>query len=200
MTGQHRGPDGRYGYRPDDNARGPVTVTCAGCGRDIPPDELIYVDRERYVFIGDGYVTSSLPIGPWCAQCEGTAKPGNRPWNSAGRHAYQDGGWTWIPEPPHCCRTCGRMFRAARAAYCSDRCENAGRTDRQRAAREGLRSRRQCSACGEFFAAPRGDARYCSPACRQKAYRERKSAQAATRAAGAALIASYSAGLLGGDR
>jgi hypothetical protein len=31
-----------------------------------------------------------------------------------------------------------------------------------------------CSVCGEKFTASRGDARYCSNACRQDAYRKRK--------------------------
>jgi hypothetical protein len=36
-----------------------------------------------------------------------------------------------------------------------------------------------CARCGESFTPPRSDARYCSPACRQAAYRERKVASTA---------------------
>jgi hypothetical protein len=34
-----------------------------------------------------------------------------------------------------------------------------------------------CAACGSAFTASRWDARYCSPACRQRAYRQRTRAQ-----------------------
>ena len=39
--------------------------------------------------------------------------------------------------------------------------------------RRGKPSPRDCEACGEPFAPTRADARYCSNACRQDAYRER---------------------------
>ncbi len=44
-----------------------------------------------------------------------------------------------------------------------------------RLSRRGAANPRVCEACGEEFQPKRFDARYCSPACRQKAYRERTS-------------------------
>ena len=38
-----------------------------------------------------------------------------------------------------------------------------------------------CETCGREFTARRNDARYCSPACRQKAYRDRHAPVLATR-------------------
>jgi hypothetical protein len=48
------------------------------------------------------------------------------------------------------------------------------------------------------FDSPRSDAVYCSPACRQRAYRERQAAAVADRARTAAMIASYEDRLHGG--
>lgn len=51
--------------------------------------------------------------------------------------------------------------------------EDNAREDRVRfiAMRDG--STRHCTTCGDPFVALRSDARYCSPRCRQKAYRQR---------------------------
>lgn len=51
--------------------------------------------------------------------------------------------------------------------------EAASREDRLQliAMRDG--SKRNCEGCGDSFVAARSDARYCSSACRQRAYRQR---------------------------
>lgn len=195
MTG--RAASGRYVYQAGADARGAVSVTCQGCERLIRPDEPIYVSRDRFIFFGDGYVTGALPVGPWCASCEGDA-PHGRPWKRAGRDAWENGHFRWIPAPPRTCRTCGRLFYACATRWCSDRCENAERTERRREAREQARSRHWCRECGERFTPPRADARYCSPACRQKAYRKRQAEQAAAAATMAAVLRDYSDSLNGG--
>lgn len=53
---------------------------------------------------------------------------------------------------------------------CASDAENARRRDERRTRRTG----RCCVGCGETFTPPRADGRYCSSACRQKAYRQRK--------------------------
>jgi hypothetical protein len=53
---------------------------------------------------------------------------------------------------------------------CAEHAENA----RQRDLRRERRADRACDSCGETFTPPRSDGRYCSPACRQRAYRERQ--------------------------
>jgi hypothetical protein len=65
-------------------------------------------------------------------------------------------------------------------------CPDCRRTALRRKKREALRQYRKsirtepspvtCARCGTTFTPPRSDASYCSPACRQAAYRERKAA------------------------
>ena len=52
---------------------------------------------------------------------------------------------------------------------CAMESENARRREERRVARAG----RVCPVCGVAFDPPRSDARYCSAACRQRAYRRR---------------------------
>jgi hypothetical protein len=59
---------------------------------------------------------------------------------------------------------------------CSDRCATLAHGARRRARLEAARADRVCEQCGATFDPPRSDARTCSPACRQKAYRARRRA------------------------
>jgi DNA-directed RNA polymerase subunit RPC12/RpoP len=76
------------------------------------------------------------------------------------------------------CGTCGRPVHQRRKprglnVYCSHRCRwtaaNHERADALAAARAT-----SCTTCGAQFTPPRADGRYCSPACRQRAYRQRR--------------------------
>ena len=71
------------------------------------------------------------------------------------------------------CPGCGRALVVVRVArsgplarvpYCSESCARSRATSR---------SRNACASCGAQFDATRSDARYCSSACRQRAYRLR---------------------------
>jgi hypothetical protein len=53
--------------------------------------------------------------------------------------------------------------------YCSTECEHEAWKARRRVEHQP----RQCDRCGETFTPTRADARYCTGACRQAAYRER---------------------------
>ncbi len=55
-------------------------------------------------------------------------------------------------------------------------CANDGERQRQRDLRRQARADRVCAECGGTFTPPRSDGRYCSPACRQRAYRQRQAA------------------------
>jgi hypothetical protein len=63
-------------------------------------------------------------------------------------------------------------------AFCCERCRwafyNTKRSERSARAREKV-----CEVCGEQFTATRRDAKTCSPACKQKAYRQRQKQGAA---------------------
>ena len=85
------------------------------------------------------------------------------------------------------CEECGRpvvfgLMRRHRRFFCSRCCankhnvrpHNARRAERRAAAREGL----TCAVCDTTFNPSRSDARYCSAACRQRAYRLRKAGAA----------------------
>jgi hypothetical protein len=67
-----------------------------------------------------------------------------------------------------CGRTLGRVnFDPAKA--CSTECARVAHNVRRRVDTQPA----ECETCGGTFTPPRADARYCSPACRQKAYRQR---------------------------
>jgi hypothetical protein len=77
------------------------------------------------------------------------------------------------------CEVCGRRVKPPRwirrrdggkVFYCSEEC--AGGADA--IARRIEPTPRACAVCGETFTPARSDARYCSGACRQDAYRKRK--------------------------
>jgi hypothetical protein len=98
-----------------------------------------------------------VPVCPACARK--ADHPYGYGWHSdsgrcegCGRKVIEPSRWTWG----------GRRIVA-----CSERCrERARRLRPQPAARK-------CDSCGKSFKPSRVDARYCSSACRQKAYRRR---------------------------
>lgn len=69
------------------------------------------------------------------------------------------------------CTVCGRIV-TGRNKYCSDRCRNDAYLERRRQ-RHAASLRKTCAVCGKPFTAKRADAIYCSPACKQAAYRGR---------------------------
>lgn len=78
---------------------------------------------------------------------------------------------------PESCRHCRRPIYRRRwkgRRFCCDQCAWLAASARRGARAAALRTRR-CVSCGQSFTAPRKDAVTCSPACRQKAYRQRKS-------------------------
>jgi hypothetical protein len=80
------------------------------------------------------------------------------------------------------CRGCGRMVQLVAhrqvAFFCSSRCQSKfyGARFRSRHPKpKKPKHRSQCVVCHQDFTAKREDAKTCSPACRQKDYRQRKS-------------------------
>jgi hypothetical protein len=79
------------------------------------------------------------------------------------------------------CSRCGRQFFALGdgVSYCSSRCQQDDRNERrreQRAQQRALHKRElgKCAVCGKLVDQVRSTLRYCSNACRQKAYRSAK--------------------------
>jgi hypothetical protein len=70
---------------------------------------------------------------------------------------------------------CGRLVRFAGSRvrrFCSQRCSQRAAADRAKKRRMHAR-RRDCEVCGNEFTPLRSDAKFCSGACRQFAYRSR---------------------------
>ena len=168
-----RGPDGRYGCQAPADRRDPVAVTCLDCGTATTGAIWRSV---RAVPTGATYMGVVLydhvPV-LLCYSC------GERP---------EGAGHYW-------CGWCGRSvsyygYGARPARYCTAACLRSARLARRRAGRSHAR-KCHCGSCGQPFTASRSDARYCSPPCRQKAYRDRLAAQAAERARDITLIEDY---------
>jgi hypothetical protein len=91
---------------------------------------------------------------------------------------------TYMPRvgPHRQCSECPCTFRRTEGDRRSDTCSNecararANRLRRRKGYREYKIARMRCARCGDPFEPKRLDARYCSNACRQAAYRAAKAA------------------------
>ena len=85
---------------------------------------------------------------------------------------------SWLasrPEPIPCAGGCGVLVTdwygwRPTILTCSKRCQERAAEEQRRVERP----QRACDVCGNEFVPSRSDARFCKPACRQKAYRERR--------------------------
>lgn len=167
---------------------------CNGCGQPIDPGQAVAQVRDsRHP---DRWAVGTVVA--WCMACYTTAfEERVAHWRSRGGVSTTWGGWLENPtdellhqqaalavlrRPPGYlggglatespCAGCGRMvvhlptWRHDWVA-CSPRC-------RRRVYRGNVWGRSTCDGCGEAFDASRADARYCSSACRQRAYRQRR--------------------------
>jgi hypothetical protein len=118
---------------------------CARCYEHVP---------HGPVYILPAHLPEGYGLSPVCVECV-TPEELNQAWSKSA------------------CKGCNRIFWARQRGLsdlrctCSDRCQ-------QRALRMDKRVKRlSCLECGMEFKSTRGDARYCSSPCRQKAYRHR---------------------------
>jgi hypothetical protein len=132
-------------------------MNCDTCRQPIADDAPVYRLYENWGSYGRG-------VHGWV--CERCAETVLRP-----------------KEPPVPCITCGRLViydtrRRARFAVCSEHCSRVAVAERQRARAQQRKKpapeQRACAVCGQLFAPKRRDAVHCSPACKQKAYRDRR--------------------------
>src|SRR5262245_46376784 len=126
---------------------------CAKCQRSLKPEEPIW--RAKHTI---GYHPFQAWLAPVCSDCR------------SDRHSY------WDPLP---CGGCGRPVHnitfqpPPSCCFCCQRCAPAARAARARERRRLARCDRSCERCGETFEPKRADAKFCSSACRQAAYRHR---------------------------
>lgn len=169
-NGVHNGrPEAVTATRLEGYPAGPASVTCAKCGGSIPSGENMLVMHVRHSRLG---IAKGASL---CMQCMAELVKECRPYycyhvpwecpGPRGRRTHLD--------YQHWCDRCGRPFLGALARrYCSDACGELTRASRRDRSRD--RDARACETCGDTFTPPRSDGRYCSSACRQKAYRRRK--------------------------
>ena len=126
---------------------------CGLCGRTLALGEPVWRPR-----IGLGRSLSGAwghwQIVPACAECTPIEGEPSGPCGGCGRPVHDEWG-----RPSHqmvvCCEACRPKAQAASA----------------RAARARKRAGKTCSLCKNSFTPARDDARFCSNACRQRAYR-----------------------------
>jgi len=134
---------------------------CQRCFEPFAADQVVVIVREKLIaeeFI-DGTCTHTTE---WVAVCANCATPKEQA--AATHEALCQGCTQPMLIPP------GRAYTAVCSARCAQR-----RRRREISRRRGLIA---CRNCGTTFLPKRNDAGYCSPACRQKAYRGRIKATA----------------------
>jgi hypothetical protein len=121
---------------------------CGRCGRDLAADEPVWPVIYRR---GRGRVVC-------CRDC---ARQAEERFDYARR-----------------CSQCSRVVYDQRwiwPCFCSERCRQSHAKAKRSVARAEQRAGCRCDQCEEVLSADRADARYCSNACRQRAYRARAS-------------------------
>ena len=153
-----RGPK-RDGYRRSLSVM--TAERCARCdrrlGRGAPIWRLFWLGQQSVVCF-----TCAPTSGP-CEPLPGLVLPGPN----------------ISPERP--CEFCGRRVTIVndprprrRHVFCSKRCTWRAANRQTKALRAEARQSRTCETCGRPFVPRRADAKRCSPACRQAAYRRRR--------------------------
>jgi hypothetical protein len=129
---------------------------CARCGRRLASAEPVWWLRVR------------RSLAPTCSECTP---------DGAKRRSV-------VAPCEHCGRSVGKRL-PTRRTFCCRRCAWLSASAARRRRTE-LGRRKVCGVCGRSFAAARGDARTCSHACRQRAYRCRERRHGASELQGAA--------------
>jgi hypothetical protein len=135
---------------------------CGCCFRELEPDEAVWL---RHI--------SRLHYAAVCWDCSGIEFH----WHQVDDGVWANGdmklfGYYWFEGT---CGACSRtVFKKTRYTrrhfFCSRKCEQAYWSLRRRKEM----SEKTCEVCSKGFTAKRSDAKTCSAACKQKAYRQRK--------------------------
>jgi hypothetical protein len=140
-------------------------MQCKLCRREMAPGDPIY----RFWGGDSWYPINGSCTAEVCAECCATKPSADWPW------IKPLGGWR-LPKP---CERCGRpVINAMRRKLpkhivCSRECRLAVYGAIEAAKRRVSVKPRRCALCEASFVPERSDARYCSAACKQKAFRRR---------------------------
>jgi hypothetical protein len=128
---------------------------CAECNNEFAPGEPVWRFRKMVGrFFGFCY-----SFAPHCERCA-----------SGDYHHF---------EKPRPCAGCNRPVHSttprwqSASVICCEDCGHKARAIRNRAARAERRGTRDCECCRKMFTPSRSDSRFCSVACKQRAYRQR---------------------------
>jgi len=143
-------------------------MRCKVCKTELALDAPIYRMQlwENHPMI---WAARSGDIMRLCEACWSTKPDPRYPFSKDRR--------TWYAPKP--CAACGRPVimcnrrRMPELLCCSIECEGAARNAVARRKRRSGRAERTCDGCGKPFEPKRIDATFCSPACRQRGYRQR---------------------------
>jgi hypothetical protein len=139
-----------------------------GCGRALKDGETVYAKCRVYAGMEGGLGCQPYTRFENASVCEGCVPKS----------------MVQLGDQP--CSTCERPIvykptrrgSVARRVFCSYRCQYTFHNRRRSERDQGLREK-VCEVCSKEFTATRAHAKTCSPACKQRAYREReKAAQA----------------------
>lgn len=180
FLGLKTGDDARRNYRSHADAS-----VCCRCGDPIPPGTPVWMLSCR--LFSFPFADSPIPanrdfafventVAAWCKSCASS-----RPVSPRGKNPQQQ------PVMSGPCRGCGREVHLyetdencgksrARAFLCSQRCRNkvyGARFRKRHGKPKPAGPLARCTVCQRNFPAKRSDAKTCSPACRQKAYRRK---------------------------
>lgn len=136
------------------------SLWCSRCRTEFAEGDVVY--RVREPVPGQGLFGAGWKLAAICDDCV---------------RKYRHPSWRENRnEPIPCAGGCGVLvshwyFPVTAIATCSKRCSRRVEVERRRVKHET----RRCEVCGEEFTPKRSDSRYCRNACRQRAYRERRS-------------------------
>jgi hypothetical protein len=145
-----------------------VTLWCVQCRRAFEPGDV--VSRERL----PGWALDELGAGTrgfgglvgFCHDCRAPRRPWGEPVPCAG-------GCGLLVTSPYDDRYFHNRPRGERLVPGVTVCGGVRCADRAYNARRRKSAPTSCAGCGETFTPKRSDARYCSAACKQRAYRRR---------------------------
>jgi hypothetical protein len=134
------------------NAQNDASV-CAECGRQIVASDPVW--RQR-LSLGRGLFGGwRNTVAPVCSSCKSEYE------------AFY----------ARSCDACGRPVHNLystyrRLTFCSEVCQTKARAAQARNTRREARGSQTCEGCSKIFNSTRTDARFCSVACKQRAYRQ----------------------------